>query len=53
MEVVARIAVQQFGCKLCGGFVRDWIVNGESKHLPGQPKDWVEEGPGFVRFEIK
>jgi hypothetical protein len=54
MEIVARIAVQVFGCKLCGGFLRDWIVNGEQTHLPEPFKDWVEQpAGGFTRFEIK
>ena len=53
MEVVARIAVQTFGCKLCGGFLRDWIVNGERKHPPTPLKDWVEEPAGtFTKYEI-
>mmetsp|Transcript_34674 Transcript_34674/g.72727 ORF Transcript_34674/g.72727 Transcript_34674/m.72727 type:complete len:1069 (-) Transcript_34674:659-3865(-) len=54
MEIVARIAVQVFGCKLCGGFLRDWIVNGEREHLPGPFEDWIEQpAGGYTRFEIK
>jgi len=54
MEIVARIAVQIFNCKVVGGFVRDWVVNGERKHLPGPPSSWVEEPKhGYVKYEIK
>ena len=52
MEIVARIAVQNFGCKLCGGFLRDWIVNGERKYPSTPAKDWVIEPGGFVKYEI-
>jgi hypothetical protein len=42
MEAVARIALQIFECRIVGGFVRDWIVNGDRKHPSGPPRDWVE-----------
>ena len=45
MEVVAWIAVCQFGCRLEGGFVRDWIVGGYSQrptNLENNPKAWIQ-----------
>jgi hypothetical protein len=54
MEVVANIALgQDFECKLTGGFIRDWIVRGDVKHPTTAPKDWVEPGQGFVKYEIQ
>jgi hypothetical protein len=41
MEAVCRIAVHVFGCRVEGGFVRDWIVNGQRKHPSIPPRDWV------------
>ena len=43
MEVVAWICVCKLGCKLEGGFVRDWIV-GEFISKPDNipPKEWVK-----------
>ena len=32
MEIVSRLAIKTFGCKLVGGFVRDWIVRGKNFH---------------------
>jgi hypothetical protein len=52
MELVARIAVQDFGCRICGGFVRDWIVNGERKHLPLPFSSWVEAN-AITTYDIK
>ncbi len=45
MEAVCRIAVRTCDCKVVGGFVRDWIVNGERKYPPSfiAPQDWVTE----------
>jgi hypothetical protein len=43
MEAVARIALQMFECRLVGGFVRDWIVNGDRKTPSLPPREWVEE----------
>jgi hypothetical protein len=42
MEAVTRIALQNFDCRVVGGFVRDWIVNGDRKHPKTKPCDWVE-----------
>jgi hypothetical protein len=45
MEVVAWIAVCKFGCKLEGGFVRDWVVGhyiSRPANPPANPKDWIE-----------
>ena len=49
MEAVTRIALQTFDCRVVGGFVRDWIVNGERKHPPKhvRPRDWVEIGKDY------
>ena len=44
MEVVAWIAVCQFGCKLEGGFIRDWIVGnyvGRPTTNRNNPTTWV------------
>jgi hypothetical protein len=45
MEAVCRVAVRTFDCKVVGGFVRDWIVNGQRKYPPSSiaPRDWVKE----------
>ena len=43
MEVVTRIAIKIFGCRVVGGFVRDWIVRGEAVHPNRPPEQWVEE----------
>jgi hypothetical protein len=45
MEAVTRIALQTFECRVVGGFVRDWIVNGDRKHPPKSlhPRDWIEQ----------
>jgi hypothetical protein len=45
MEVVAWVAICQFHCKLEGGFVRDWVVQHQSKvpaNLKNNPKAWIE-----------
>ena len=42
MEAVTRIALQTFECRVVGGFVRDWIVNGDCKHPQQPPATWVE-----------
>lgn len=49
MEAVTRIALQMFECRVVGGFVRDWIVNGERKHPPKSlhPRDWVHILPDY------
>jgi hypothetical protein len=42
MEVVAWIAVSHFGCRLEGGFLRDWIVTGSFKRpTSGAPSSWI------------
>ena len=55
MEVVARIAIHMFDCKVVGGFVRDWIVRGESTFIDSngskKPSDWVIAKP-YVKWEI-
>ena len=48
MEVVANIAINDFHCKLSGGFIRDWIVLGECSQgaygpYTGNLSDWVDE----------
>jgi hypothetical protein len=61
MMLVARIAVQQFGCRLSGGFVRDWIVKGFKEHPPNLPdpakpfdNEWIETcTKGFIKYDIK
>jgi len=50
MEAVTRIALQTFDCRVVGGFVRDWIVNGDRKHPKLPPKDWVEITPGYRTY---
>jgi hypothetical protein len=44
MEVVTWIAVTRFGCKIEGGFVRDWVVGGRitrpNEHVPKSM--WME-----------
>ncbi len=58
MEAVCRIAVRTFDCKVVGGFVRDWIVNGERKYPPSSiaPQDWVTEyNPplnGYIKWDF-
>ena len=42
MEVVSRIAVQLFNCRLVGGFIRDWVVRGDQVHPATPPSSWVE-----------
>ena len=55
MEVVAWLAVTQFGAKVEGGFVRDWVVGGRftrpangAKHvIPQRGSDaWKTQGSG-------
>lgn len=44
MEAVAWIAICRFGCKLEGGFVRDWIVGNYTARPQGtnaDPSTWV------------
>ena len=40
MMAVCWILVHNFGCEIKGGFVRDWVINGEVK-LPGGPLDYI------------
>ena len=45
MEVVAWLAVCQFGCRLEGGFVRDWVIGHTVARPKGNkqdPKKWIE-----------
>ncbi|CAF1174161.1 unnamed protein product [Adineta ricciae] len=44
MEAVAWIAVCRFDCKLEGGFVRDWIVDGNASKPTAitDPKKWID-----------
>ncbi len=61
MEMVAHIAVRVFECRVVGGFVRDWIVNGEAQHgefQPGNPPPapWVKEvnrNGKFLHFDME
>ncbi len=54
MEAAAWLAVTKFGCKLEGGFVRDWIVDSQhvgrprGRHMPGPRGSdvWKTEGSG-------
>jgi hypothetical protein len=46
MQVVAWIAVCEFGCKLEGGFIRDWIVGHRSSRPSNlDPKTWMTFNP--------
>ena len=29
MEVVSRLLIRKFKCKVTGGFIRDWVINGQ------------------------
>lgn len=43
MEVVAWVACTQHGCRLEGGFVRDWVVGGFANvRRPPAGDDWVQ-----------
>ena len=64
MMVVARISILNFECRVSGGFVRDWIVRGFSKHPPNKPdplnpsslwdNDWVgPAGNVFIQYDMK
>lgn len=69
MEAVTRIALHMFDSRVVGGFVRDWIVNGDRKHPKGiDPCDWVEvqesytgqhppperkDGLGWLKWDFK
>lgn len=48
MEVVAWIAVCVFGCKLEGGFVRDWIVG----HYTGRPKGTNTDPSTWISYKL-
>ncbi|CAF3103275.1 unnamed protein product [Rotaria sp. Silwood2] len=55
MEVVAWFAVCQFGCKLEGGFVRDWIAGDyiqrpEGKHA--DPSTWISRTPNAAGVQV-
>lgn len=48
MEVVAWIAICRFGCKLEGGFVRDWIVG----HYVAKPKGNNTDPSTWISYRI-
>ncbi|CAF3205098.1 unnamed protein product [Rotaria socialis] len=55
MEVVAWFAVCQFGCKLEGGFVRDWIVGHYIQRPEGQhadPSTWISRTPNAAGVQL-
>ena len=53
MAVVARIAIMNFDCRLSGGFVRDWVINGESSHPKIPINQWVVKAKqGYQTFDI-
>lgn len=37
MVAVCWVLVNRYDCCIKGGFVRDWVVNGEEKDIPGGP----------------
>jgi hypothetical protein len=42
MEVVSRLLIRKFKCKLTGGFIRDWVINGDSARPHGVPVErWI------------
>ena len=43
MEMVSRIAVKVFGCRVVGGFIRDWVIRGERAHLQLPFDQWIED----------
>jgi hypothetical protein len=44
MEVVSRLLIRKFKCKVTGGFIRDWVINGQSEK-PGNADvtKWIEK----------
>ena len=55
MEVVAWIVICRFGCKLEGGFVRDWIVGNYVARPKGDhadPSKWVSYRPNSEKLLI-
>ncbi|CAF2245743.1 unnamed protein product [Rotaria magnacalcarata] len=55
MEVVAWIAICRFGCKLEGGFVRDWIVGHYTNRPKGEhadPSTWVSYNENAAKQKI-
>eukprot|EP00047_Mylnosiga_fluctuans_P009655 m.12416 g.12416 ORF g.12416 m.12416 type:complete len:2363 (-) comp2729_c0_seq1:86-7174(-) len=52
MEVVARIAIQTFNCRVVGGFIRDWIVRGQKTHPSKAFPDWIHKPGGYITYDI-
>ena len=44
MEVVSRLLIRKFKCKVTGGFIRDWVINGQQLAPVGVAfENWIEK----------
>lgn len=44
MEVVSRLLIRKFKCKVTGGFIRDWVINGQQQAPVGVAfENWIEK----------
>lgn len=51
MVTVCWVLVNKYDCCIKGGFLRDWVINGECNIPGGSQSDMLEEFNGFYRIK--
>ena len=51
MAIVGRIAIMNFDCRVTGGFIRDWIINGETPKTNLPLDQWVQKTNPLTSFQ--
>jgi len=52
MEVVSRLLIRKFRCRVTGGFIRDWVINGQREVPSGVAvENWIEKS-SFGGWEL-